>query len=197
MLRKKGLKYESRSSQTLRLLFPILWGLAQHFDESGLVLGEHDADYILHWAAVDWCRVAQLAQKIAPEGEKKTYSPAFCAQKGTFDRANTTFRILFPYKLNFDAIRPNLLLPVSIDISLPFLDLAYSLITGAGLLFKLFRQSIALNTKQAANAIISLAPYFTSNGSVRKAIQANIADDFTNRIIAESELSGVTWSISA
>lgn len=105
VLRKKGLKYERRSCQMLRLLFPILWGLAQPFDASGLVLGEYDAEHILHWAAVDWCRLAQLAQKIAPEGEEKTYSPAFCAQKGTFDRANTTFRRRFPYKPNFDAIR--------------------------------------------------------------------------------------------
>jgi hypothetical protein len=82
------------------------------------------------------------------------------------------------------------------DISLPFLDLACSLTTLAGLFFKLFRQSIALSTKQAANTAISLAPYFTSNGSARKVIQAKIANDFTNCIIAESGLSGVTWSIS-
>ena len=82
------------------------------------------------------------------------------------------------------------------DISLPFLDLACSLNIRAGLHFKLFRQSKALSTKQAANTAISLAPYFTGSGSARKAIQAKIANDFTSRIIAESGLSGVTWSIS-
>ena len=103
VLRKKSLTYESRSCQTLRLLFPILWSLTQHFDESGLILGEHNAECILHWAAVDWCRVAQLAQKIAPEGEE-THSPAFCAQKGANDRATVIFQRLFPYKPNFDTI---------------------------------------------------------------------------------------------
>jgi len=104
VLRENGLAYENRSGQALRLIFPILWGLAQHFIESGLILGERDSEYVLHWTAVDWCRVAQLAQKIAPEGEKKIYSPAFCCQKGATGQYDAIFRRLFPYKPNFDAI---------------------------------------------------------------------------------------------
>jgi hypothetical protein len=104
VLRENGLAYENRSGQALRLIFPILWGLAQHFIESGLILGERDSEYVLHWTAVDWCRVAQLAQKIAPEGEKKTYSPAFCSQKGATGQYDAIFRRLFPFKPNFDAI---------------------------------------------------------------------------------------------
>ena len=82
------------------------------------------------------------------------------------------------------------------SLSSPFLDLAQSLTTRPGLLFEPFRQSIALSAKQAANTTIPLTPYFTSKGSARKAIQTKIATGFTNRIVAESGLSGVNWSIS-
>ena len=37
----------------------------------GLYFGEHDAEYTLHWAAVDWCRVAQLAQKSRLKARKE------------------------------------------------------------------------------------------------------------------------------
>jgi hypothetical protein len=77
----------------------------------------------------------------------------------------------------------------------PLPELACFLTKLAGLLFELFRQSIATSTRQDANKTISLVPYFTSNGAARKEIQEKIADDFTNRIIAESGLSGVTWLV--
>lgn len=48
VLRENGLTYESKSNHLLRVLFPMLWGLAQHFRESGLILGERDSEHSLH-----------------------------------------------------------------------------------------------------------------------------------------------------
>ena len=78
VLRDNGLVYETRNGQHIRSLLPILWGLAQHIKESDLILGERNEGYILHWIAVDWCRVAQLAQRFAPKSEKMVYSASLC-----------------------------------------------------------------------------------------------------------------------
>jgi len=47
VLQENGMAYENYRSQSLRTIFPILWGLAQHFTESGLILGERNSEYIL------------------------------------------------------------------------------------------------------------------------------------------------------
>ena len=74
-------------------------------------------------------------------------------------------------------------------------ELACFLTTLAGLLFELLRQSIATSTNQISSKIISLIPYFTANGGARKEIQDRIAQDLTDRVVAESGLSGVSWSL--
>ena len=99
VLRERGLAYETRSGQTLQLMFAVLWGLAQHLDES------QNPEYVLQWTAVDWCRVAQIAQSIASKGEKKIFSRATCAQKGATGHYDVIFRRIFPYKPDFNAIR--------------------------------------------------------------------------------------------
>ena len=75
------------------------------------------------------------------------------------------------------------------------LELACFLTTLAGLLFELLRQSIAMSTNQDSSRTISLIPYFTTNGGARKEIQERIAQNLTNRVIAENGLSGVSWSL--
>jgi hypothetical protein len=106
VLRENGLAYENTQARATRLLLPILWGLARHLTEAGLILGERNSEYILHWAAVDWCRIAQLAQNFAPDKMKDVYSAAFCATDfSTNAEHHMFFRILFPYKPNFDEIR--------------------------------------------------------------------------------------------
>ena len=104
VLRDSGLVYETGYGQHIRSLFPILWGLAQHIKESDLILGEQNEGYIIHWIAIDWCRVAQLAQKIAPKSAKIVYSATLCSQYAARNYQNSIFRELLPYKLNFDKI---------------------------------------------------------------------------------------------
>lgn len=74
VLREYGMRYEPGSSRCLRLWFPILWGLANHVFEAQLIIGKGEFEYILDWDAVDWERVAQLAQSIAPEDKIHIYS---------------------------------------------------------------------------------------------------------------------------
>ncbi|KAL9124923.1 MAG: hypothetical protein Q9217_005803 [Psora testacea] len=63
-------------------------------------------------------------------------------------------------------------------------------------LFELLRQSTATSTSQDSSNNISLIPYFTTNGGARKETQERIAQDLTNRVIAESGLSGVSRSLA-
>lgn len=104
VLRDNGLVYETGHGQRIRSLFPILWGLAQHVKESDLILGEQNEGYIIHWIAIDWCRVAQLAQKIAPKSANIVYSATLCSQYAARGYENSIFREVLPYKLNFDRI---------------------------------------------------------------------------------------------
>lgn len=104
MLRDIGLVYETNNGQRLRSLLPILWGLAQHTKESDLILGEQDEGYIIHWIAIDWYRVAQLAQRIAPKSAKMVYSATLCSQYAARTHLKSIFRESFPYKPNFDRI---------------------------------------------------------------------------------------------
>ena len=104
VLRDSGLLYESFNGQRIRSLLPILWGLAQHIKESDLILGEQNEGYIIHWIAFDWCRVAQLAQKIASKSAKIVYSATLCSQYAARNCQNSIFREILPYKPNFDRI---------------------------------------------------------------------------------------------
>ncbi len=104
VLQERGLVYETPKGRHIRDLLPILWGLAQNIKESDLILGEQNEMYIVHWIAIDWCRVAQLAQKIAPKSAKIVYSATLCSQYAARSYTNSIFRELFPYKLNFDRI---------------------------------------------------------------------------------------------
>ena len=104
VLRDSGLVYETQNGRDIRFLLPILWGLAQHIKESDLILGEQNDGYIIDWIAVDWCRVAQLAQKIAPESAKIVYSATLCSQYAARDNFNPIFKEILLYKLNFDRI---------------------------------------------------------------------------------------------
>jgi hypothetical protein len=63
------------------------------------------------------------------------------------------------------------------------------------LFYKILRQSIAVATNQDANKVISIAPYFSMLEAEGKVIPKKIGVDFTNRLIAESGLSGVNWSV--
>jgi hypothetical protein len=63
------------------------------------------------------------------------------------------------------------------------------------LFYKILRQSIAVATNQDANKVISIAPYFSMLEAEGKVIPKMIGVDFTNRLIAESGLSGVNWSV--
>ena len=73
VLRDSGLVCETDNGQHIPSLLPILGRLPQHIKESDLILGEQNEGYSIHWIAIDWCRVAQLAQKIAPKSAKIVY----------------------------------------------------------------------------------------------------------------------------
>ena len=104
VLRDSGVVYDTHRGRDIRSLFPILWGLAQHIKESDLVLGEQNEGYIIDWITIDRCRVAQLAQKIAPKSAKIVYSATLCSQYAARNNYNPIFKELLPYKVNFDRI---------------------------------------------------------------------------------------------